>query len=636
MAENNSFKVKAASALFILAAFFIVAMAVSIQIIFSEKKVEGWAQAFIDKNISQYHSQINQVKVTFEKANITFLASFRYPIGLRVRGLRLDLKSSCHNLSGRLETLVVPLHFRKALQKKMDLGMVRLSGGTFDLEENCKESSPEGASSSLEKANRGKRLNRKISKILEQVQKYIFKQVLHVKESVRYKGFLFYDLKLKNSKRDYVFHLGRFKSLFGLGELRASGEWSSSLLFKDETTYLKGNFKAYNSHVFFQSNFKEKEAEVFSTLVLSHDKKGEPLLKGNIKIANLPLTSLSRFYSIPLDGLNLRKTWVKGNMDFSLSRKEKIFFLKNLSGHGDFGLVESRSPVKLYWSDEKKEWQQEDIAEIKIKDFNLKEALTVEARKKLSSVLGDFGKLNAYLEVKNLNKAEGDFEVSDVLVLFRSMGKYAKQFVSFARGTFSFEFKKKLTFDIKEAGLKEGDFDGLLQASYDYKSERINLRYNIEDLLLNQDIYQLLFGLRKVEGLKIEGKASFFKSSFYSRSKRTQGAEFKIFLSSLEAPHWSFKNIGAACSYYMDLSAQCSLLSGEMSLSKSVQELLGLARAKFDNVKTKKFQFENKSLQLEWQHPNLKSSLKTSWTKSEGGRFYLTGSQTKVVNLRDL
>jgi hypothetical protein len=276
-----------------------------------------------------------------------------------------------------------------------------------------------------------------------------------------------------------------------------------------------------------------------------------------------------------------------------------------------------------------------ETTRFKLQDIDFFKVLSLRPQKKFSRFFGDFGKFNAIVDFKSTEVFEGDFETKDFSVLLRSMGKKVYQKVKFARGSLSFEKRKKLSFALEELALKDGDFEGFLKFDYDYTKKNIYADFDLSHLRFAPEITKGLFNVDLVGNLELKGKGFVSKKNLTSRtSSKTINGELDIQISSegVASKHWGFKKMKSDCSMVQS-KFNCKLGVGEFFLSEALSEKMKASSQKFTDLKSREFSFQNKKLVLKLR--NSRADFDFDWSPRKG--LMILGSDAEeVVSIRSL
>ncbi len=613
----------------------IIFLVVGIQLVFSTDKVSGLVRSSISEfEIEGFEKE--DIKIEFEKAQVTVLGSFSYPFGIRIKKLNVELKKDCKKYHGAFETVVLPLHLMKAMDKEIELGLIRLSSGDFKVSNEC--DSTKIAKKSDKKALK-KSSEKKIIKVIEKISKFDLSIVKNSSDELRFLGILIYDVGFQiDEGKEFV--VDRFKALLGTGELVAGGEWSSKLVFPEGITDITGNFKVSEKAVTAEVRLKEKEGRLG---VNGHISRGElaeqqDLAQFEVVIKDFPLSIASRFKEFNLAGMNLRKTWLDLDAGVKIFQ-EKIFFnINSFKTHGDFGDLElGGDGFQALWT-RGGEWVQPRKAEVKLSEISLEKIIAINPKKKARGVFSEFGKFNAFLSFENLNSLSGDFETKDFSILFRSMGKAAYQKAKYARGKLGYILDEKLFFILDEVDLIDGDFEGFIRLDYSYADKALNTKFDMPHFKLNPKISEGLFKMKIEEDLKIYGEGQVKKSVFVDSESDQEAIssgnlQFMLKTSKVDFKHWDLSNVSVNCG--LDESElKCKVGADSLQFSDSLLKESGAFKKKYGRVDSEEFSYKDEKLLF-----NLKSSdskLLFDWTREEGLSLYPNGYGGRAVKTRQL
>ncbi len=638
--------------LILLVLFFTVGT----QFIFSSQKVSGWVKTAVSK-VKIEGVEEEGLKVTFDKAQVTVLGSLSYPIGVRIKNLKIEVTKGCETLKGQIGTVVVPFHFRKALKEKLSLGLVRLSNSRFETSNTCavgnllqekklNEVVQEGfANSDKKMVSSGKApIEKRVIQFLEKISRINMSFVKTESGDLRSEGLLIYDLHFKIDEEKELL-VERFKVLLGKGDLVARGEWNSELILPEGVSSLFGEFKISKDLVEAKLSAKEKEGRLELSLHVPRresleEKEGVANL--NFKARDFPLSIASRFKKFKLAGLNLRKTWI--DLDFetkvSLHRIEAV--VSKFKAHGDFGgLNLGVEGLKASWADislGKGTWRQFAPSEFKLSDVSLEEIISLNPKKRVRGVFGEFGKFSAFLKFENLNSLSGEFETKDFSIRFRSMGKAVYQKARHARGRLGYVIDEKLFFILDEVDLVEGAFEGFIKLEYKFTEKLLHTKFDVSHFRLNPKIPEDLFNIKIKEGIQIFGEGQALKTAFTEGLSTKEhvspgNLQFMLKAEGVDFKHWSLSGVAANCG--LDESElKCSLSSEELKLSEGFAQKAKIKKRSYENLRTKNFSYENQKLLFDLG--NHDSQFFFEWTKKEGLGFYPNGYEGLSVKTRKL
>ncbi len=609
-----------------------------IQVVFSSQKVSGWVKSAVTNYVFKGFEKEN-INIEFEKAQSTVLGSFSYPLGIRIKNLKIEFKKDCDLYEGSFKVVVLPLHFMTAIQKKVELGLVRISDGTFKVINICPLK--ESAKTFKETFLTSNDAEEKFIKIIKKISNLDLSMLKDDSNKLRFLGVLMYNFKFYFGI-EKEFFLDRFKILFGTGELVAGGEWASKLISSEGISEVTGSLKISEKTIKMKTNFKEKEGRLSVQAFIFRKNKDEinDLARFNIIVNDFPLSIASRFKEFSLAGLNLRKTWI--NLDSIVKVfSEKIFVSVNeFKTHGDFGDLELKANgLQALWSKHKKDfnWTQSRKAEIKLSDVFLEKIISIRPKKKVQGVLGEFGKFNAFLILENLSELKGDFEMKDFSILFRSMGKSAYQNAKYARGKLEFIFNKKLFFVLNEIDLVGGDFEGLIGLEYSYVDKNLYAKFEIPHLKLNSTISKELFKIKFKEKLEINGQGQVLKSVFtggkLGEKQHLGNLRFMLKSSAVDLEKWGLLNVIINCALN-GLELKCRLGAKELNLSEKFLKKSKILKDSYKKVKSDSFSYKEGVLLFNLKNQN--SNLFFHWTKEEGLSLYPNGYDKASIKAKDL
>lgn len=635
----------AVTLLFILLVIF---FPVGIRLMFPQEKVSGWVRAAISK-VEVEGVEGRDVKIEFDRAQTTVLGSISYPFGVRIKNLSVEIKKNCKLFKGKFGTVVLPFHFRKAVRKKIELGLVRLQDGSFEVSNFCEGTPLQKVQLESEKAVLKPKVVRSKKHFEEQLVK-AFSSVATVDLSflktdsgdLRSKGLLVYDFSINVGEGKELL-VDRFKVLFGKGDLLARGEWSSELILPEGVSGVTGEFQVSKNLVDIKARLKEKEGLLSINLSIPRRELGEDrnLLLGNLEmtVKDFPLSIISRFKKLKLAGLNLRKTWVNLNVKMGASLDKISVDVEELKAHGNFGSLElGRKGLGLLWGGGKAKWSQPEKAEFKLSEVILEEIISINPKKRVRGVFGEFGKFNAFLTFENLNSLNGDFETKDFSVLFRSMGKAAYQKAKRARGRLGYVIDEKLFFVLDEVDLVEGAFEGFIKLEYDFANKFLHTKFDIGHFRLNPQILKELFKIEIMEGFQVLGEGQSLRRAFTEEDKvkkRTSRGKLQFMLKSTEVKfsQWGLTDIAANCG--LDESElKCSLSAEALSFSDKLSGAIKMTKKYHKNLRTQSFLYKNQK--LEFDLGNKESKIYFDWTKSEGLGVYPKGYSGISIKTRSL
>ncbi len=614
-----------------LVIFFIV----GIRTVFSSQKIGDWVETAVTNYILEGFQKEN-INIEFEKAQTTVLGSISYPLGIRIKNLKIEFKKDCDLYEGSFKTVVLPLHFMKVIRKEIELGLVRISDGTFKVVDTC--FLKENVKHSKKTPMKPNDVEEKFTKIIKKISHLDLSMLKDSSNKLRFLGVLIYNFKFYFGV-EKEFFLDRFKILLGTGELVAGGEWTAKLISPEGVAELTGSFKASEQTIKMRANLKEKEGRL-SVQASILRKNTDELAQFNVTVSDFPLSIVSRFKKFNLAGLNLRKTWINLNLNLKVFN-EKIFVnVDEFKTHGDFGNLELKANgFQALWSSGDKDfkWTQFKKAEIKLSDISLEEIIGIKPKKKARGVFGEFGKLNAFLTLENLSELKGDFEMKDFSILFRSMGESAYQNAKHARGKLGFIFDKKLFFILNEVDLVDGDFEGFIGLEYSYIDKNLYTKFEIPYLKLNAAIFEELFKIKFRDKLEINGEGQALKTVFtggkLTEKKPLGNLHFILESSSVDLEEWGLLSVRANCTLNGS-ELQCKLQAKELNFSKKLLKKLKVLKSFYEEVKSDSFAYKEGILLFNLKNKN--SNLFFRWTKEQGLSLYPNGYDKASIRLRNL
>lgn len=562
-------------------------------------------------------------RLSFEKASFTLVSSLSHPFGVRLKGLSAEYKKDCKKHFLLVDTVVLPVKLLPLYrEQKIDLGLIRFSDANFKSLDVCgSDSNSPAALEKIVKPNRETEIESKIEfKIISFFQKLkkINSEFLNSKQlKVKYKGLVVYDLELYLTSEDKLF-IDRFKALKGAGKLKYKGEWEAQLFLDDSKAKVSGEVVGHVDVLKALVFFKKKESELKLELNSFTDQNKKDKVKLSLK--SVPLSFLSRFFKeTDFAGLNLRKTWLESALEAEISKEDLVLQIKTFKIYGDFGLIETdAADPDLVWK--KNSWSLVDAIQLKLHKINFFEILADRPQKKMSQVFKDFGKFNALVKLKSLDRFDGDFETNDFSVSVRSRGRKAYQKIKSARGSLSYRKKKTLDFNLESVILEKGDFEGFIRLSYDYKNKNIKTNFDVQHLRFAPAVTTELLGLDKNQDFFIKGEGYISKTNLTKSDKRkyTSELEFKLGSPLIKTLHWEAKKVISNCNLHKKILG-CRLSLENLSLSKALSSGLKLKAQNLKKVKSTSFVYEDKHLRSVLKAADQK--LKFDWSSKEGMSF---------------
>ncbi len=629
-------KLKGLVAGFFSLLFFFILLAGGTGLIFSPDKVSTW----IKKGLNS--ADIKGLEVEFERAKTTWTGSFRHPFGVKITGVELKLKKNeCKTQKVNFKSLIIPFSITQALNKKVELGVLKAYGGSLSSDVTCVKSVlDKEKDSSKEKSKKNLELENRIeNKILDFVLNLQEIKALEQRESFSLRGVLISDFEVFSSEHkgnEHSLYIDRIKvGVISLdtfeGELQGAYAVKELETQKKHNIKLKGDFNIDNGSASFKIDGRKKEGifalEFKAPFWKSSDKK--PFAK--ITFKDFPVSSVVDIFGLDLKFSKEKKraSWLNCNLTSSfksesISLKSSSCFIK-----GNLGNYNITSGLDLDWED-KKRWVLNKAIDVKISNVFLGDIYPVFGRRGPNGIFGEFGKLNIDLSVVSFDSAYAEFELRDFTILFRSKGVSSFQRGKSARGTGAIVSKDKFEFSIEEMDLENGEFEGSINGVFDLTKSEFELNFEIPHILLNPKIGKKLFQT-EIGFFELNGEGRFnYKDSL-------QDVKIVFGFDEIKSKNWGLNKVKMPC-VILNKTMDCRYSLTSLSLSQEVLNSLNLEdEAVFSNLKGSLNYYKRKLL-IEARKENEKNNLlKASWTQDVGleGEILLNDGSLKKLNFRD-
>ena len=608
---------------FISLIFIIIIMAIGTQLVFSPKKVTGWVREGLAKSGLKSELDKADLSVSFTKAQTTLTGSIFFPVGVRIKNLKILSDNGCKKSETVFSSVVVPFSISKAFEGKLSLGRVKLSQGLTEEIDLCppKEvtnfveaeeqvEAPIENLSSLKAKDRIKNIN---DKIVDIVSRYQSTKRSYQKIS----GVLIYDWMIKPKSLDMVFNIKRLKFATGEGELSLRGEWDSELEYEGHKIDINGDLKVFPESFNLTSVLEYKEGR----MSLAYEKQKEKNSIFETSAENIPVSLVfslfNNKYETLLSPTFLRSSWItfKSKTEFNEKLITTISPLK-VKSEGD-GLAQLTSEtVAIYWKNSFG-WALEKPSRFLFTSFKALDLLSLKDQEEIKKIMPEFGEFNSVLELSEDLTVKGEFEAKRQSFLLRSMGQSGYQMINSSVGNYRFESSKDFEINISQIRLEKGEFEG--DINYLVSGDQAVVKANISLLKLNSNLWKRAFNLKELGDMSLNGSLSLSKVN--ENDKPEVISEFKLSLQKIKNSIWSLTDLNFKCAFSELLSCNFNFKDFELSGKlKSYVSKNSYGRY-FQGVSNKgELTFENKILNFKVyaQKSNTETPLMLNWSENIG------------------
>lgn len=602
---------KIPSLIFVIVVLFIVFLSISIQLVLSEKRVNQWVSKIVNKQNAKYSEGKLKIKIEYKTASPALNASLVSPLALRVKGLKLDIESECYRLTGVFGTVFLPLNLKKIINKNIDIGHTRFSDGKFKIYPTCESRGPVQAVSLPSPKVKKKNLE---AELIKKVQAVDFQKILNARgENFNISGILAYNIKVEYEES--FLDVERLKLRFS--KESAIADWTSSVKIKDFSAELNGEAFSSINKMQADISLKKKESNISLKAILVKE-EGENKLSTLFQVSNTPLSFVNRIKDIGIKGLDTRRTWLSFDFNTEINKTKILGKINNAKLYGDFGSL-GLSSADLTWNNNK--WSLIKSSEISIDAVKIENLFDSSDLEKVKSVFGSLGILNANLNIESFKNINGPFEISDLAIFFRSMGKKLIQNVDSIKGKIEYLDKEKriIRMHFDEYEISGGELVGDLIFTYDVKSKFLSSKIDINKFISSNEVIKNLFELvEPIEIFDMVGSGEY-------QPKIKENLNFKFTIKKLIRKNIQVIEPQFDCVLKENLN--CRLSFNEMTFSKALKESLNLKETfSIKNTKNAKLIFEKGVLEI-----NLPGSIKVNWSSAKGSSVQIDNKETVFI-----